>query len=242
VRLEALGRTDTGLVREKNEDRGFIGQRLFVVADGLGGHAGGEVASAMLVERLEPLDTLPVLDHAHAAAVLTESVKDANRLIRERSLHEAALKGMGTTCTIALRVGEDQLVLAQVGDSSAYLLRGDGQLQRITPDHSFVGALVEAGYITEDQARTHPQRSVILRAIGLEPDVEVDVGEPLALEDGDVVVLVSDGVSGVVTTEQLTAIVRSDSLEQTVDAIIDAAKAGGGPDNITVVLIHVHAD
>lgn len=240
MRLEALGRTDTGLVREKNEDRGFIGQRVFVVADGLGGHAGGEIASAMLVERLEQLDSSRIDDPGAARTALTEAVRDANRLIRERVVAEPALSGMGTTCTIALRLGEGALVLAQVGDSSAYLLRGEAPLARITPDHSFVGALVEAGYITEDQARTHPQRAVILRAIGLEDDVEVDVGEPLLLAAGDKVLLVSDGVSGVVAAEPLTGIVRELGLADAVDAIIQAAKDGGGPDNITVVLIHVH--
>src|SRR5690606_34866978 len=183
VRVVAYGQSDVGLVREKNEDRAFVGRQLFVVADGMGGHRAGEVASAMLVDRLDELDASSFETMEAAQDALLESIRDANRRIFEHAQADPEREGMGTTVTAALLFG-DTLLWGQVGDTCAYLLR-DGALTRVTPDHSFVGALIEAGYISVEEARTHPQRSVILKAVGHKPELDVDAGTPLPLQVGD---------------------------------------------------------
>lgn len=213
-----------------------MGRQLFVVADGLGGHRGGDVASSMLVERLDDLDTMTFTSAEQAQEALLDAIRDANRLIYERAQREPEREGMGTTCTAALLHG-DELLFGQVGDTRAYLLRGADPPLRVTPDHSFVAALVEAGYISAEEARTHPQRSVILRAIGQQPQVDVDCAPPVPLLSGDLVVLCSDGVSGVVDDATIAGIARSKPIEEAVDALVEAALAAGGPDNITVVIL-----
>lgn len=235
MRIEAIGRTDVGLVRERNEDRGYAGRQLFIVADGLGGHAAGDVASEMLVGRLDELDQVAFTSDDEASAAVVAAIEDANRLIHQRAAAEPEREGMGATCTVAL-VREGRLLLAQVGDSRAYLLR-DGDLKQVTPDHSFVGALVEAGYLSPQQARTHPKRSVILRAVGVEPTVEVAVVEPIVLRDGDEVLLCSDGITSVLEDPHIRDLVSSAPLDTAADALVAAARDAGGPDNITVVLL-----
>ena len=239
MRIEAIGRTDVGLVRERNEDRGYAGRQLFIVSDGLGGHAAGDVASDMLVRRLDELDNVPFASDDEAAAAVAEAIRDANRQIHERARHEPERAGMAATCTVALVRG-DRLLLAQVGDSRAYLLRG-GRLQQVTPDHSFVGALVEAGYLSPEQARNHPKRSVLLRAVGVDPEVEVATVAPIDLEDGDEVLLCSDGITGVLEDERILSLLDHARLDEAADALVAAARDAGGPDNITVVLLRASA-
>jgi PPM family protein phosphatase len=238
VRIEACGRTDVGMVRERNEDRALVGQRLFVVADGVGGHNAGDVASSMLVAQLDDLDVRDFADADEAQGALESAIREANDRIHQRAVHEPEREGMASTVTAALVHGRT-MVLAQVGDTRAYLKRGDAPLRKVTPDHSFVGALVDAGYITAEEARTHPKKSVILKAVGLEPDVQPEAGERLELEVGDEVVLVSDGVHGVIDDATLEQLVHGRPLDTAVDDVIAAARDAGGPDNITVVVVRV---
>jgi PPM family protein phosphatase len=238
VKIEAYGRTDVGMVRERNEDRALVGQRLFVVADGVGGHNAGDVASSMLVAQLDDLDIRTFGDADEALAALIAAISEANDRIHQRAVHEPEREGMASTVTAAL-VHEGQMVIAQVGDTRAYLKRGPEPMRKVTPDHSFVGALVDAGYITAEEARTHPKKSVILKAVGLEGKVTPEPGERIDLQVGDEVVLVSDGVHGVIDDDQLESLVHGRPLADAVDDVIAAARDAGGPDNITIVVVRV---
>jgi protein phosphatase len=239
VKIEAYGRTDVGRVRERNEDRALVGERLFVVADGVGGHNAGDVASSMLVAQLDDLDIRVFDDPEQAEQALIASISDANGRIHHRAGREPAREGMATTVTAAL-ICQTTMVFAQVGDTRAYIKRGsDTPLRRLTPDHSFVGALVDAGYITPEEARVHPKRSVILKAVGLEPEVKPEAGERVEVQVGDEFILVSDGVHGVITDQQLDDLIHRQPLDQAVDAVIQAARDAGGPDNITIVVVRV---
>jgi serine/threonine protein phosphatase PrpC len=238
VKIEAYGRTDVGRVRERNEDRALVGQRLFVVADGVGGHNAGDVASSMLVAQLDDLDIRSFADADEALAALMGAISEANDRIHQRAIHEPEREGMASTVTAALVCGE-QMVLAQVGDTRAYLKRGADPMRKVTPDHSFVGALVDAGYITAEEAKTHPKKSVILKAVGLEASLTPEAGERLDLVPGDEVVLVSDGVHGVIDDTLLEQLVHGRPLDLAVDEVIAAAREAGGPDNITIVVVRV---
>ena len=241
MKITAYGRTDVGRVRERNEDRALVGERLFVVADGVGGHNAGDVASSMLVAQLDDLDVRSFADADAALAGLMASIKEANDRIHQRSLNEPEREGMASTVTAALVHGS-RMVFAQVGDTRAYLKRGDEPMRRVTPDHSFVGALVDAGYITVEEARVHPKRSVILKAVGLEAKLEPDPGEAIDLQEGDEVILVSDGVHGVLEDAQIEELVHGQPLDRAVDDVIAASREAGGPDNITIVVVRAGED
>lgn len=241
VKLEAFGRTDVGLVRERNEDRALVGERLFVVADGLGGHNSGDVASSMLVAELDGLDVMSFDSPDAAYQALVRGIEAANARIHKRAVDEPERDGMGTTVTAGLVHG-DMMMLAQVGDTRAYLKRGDAPMRRITPDHSYVGALVEAGVISEADARLHPKRSVILKALGQDEKISVDPGEHITMQPGDEVLMVSDGVHGVVEDAELEALTHGRPLMHAVDGVIAAARDAGGPDNITIVMVRVLGD
>lgn len=236
MKLEAYGRTDIGRQRDHNEDRALVGRNLFVVADGLGGHNAGEVASSMLVAILDDLDATPFPSADEGQAALLAAIADANARIHQRAQNEPDRDGMATTVTAAL-VCDDTMVFGQVGDTRAYLKRGEEPMRRVTPDHSFVGALVDAGYISPEEAKTHPQRSVILKAVGQNDTIEVDPGETLRLQPGDEVILASDGVTGVIDDATLEHLVHRQPLQYAVDAVIQAALDAGGPDNITIVVV-----
>ncbi len=241
MKIEAYGRTDVGLVRERNEDRALVGSRLFVVADGVGGHNAGDVASSMLVAQLDDLDVRDFPDPQQALAALMATIVDANDRIHQRAAHEPERDGMASTVTAGLICGTT-MVLAQVGDTRAYLKRPGQAMRKVTPDHSFVGALVDAGYITAEEAKVHPKRSVILKAVGLEATLEPEAGEQLQLLPGDEVILVSDGVHGVVSDEDLERLVHTRPLDAAVDDVIAAARDAGGPDNITIVVVRASDD
>jgi protein phosphatase len=220
--------SDVGREREGNEDSFLDQPPLFAVADGMGGAQAGEVASGIAVEALA---------EAGEAHDLQRAIEDANTRIHTRAKGDRGLSGMGTTVTAAW-VDADSLTLAHVGDSRAYRLR-DGALEQLTEDHSLVGGLVRMGSITPAEAQEHPQRSVILRAVGVEPQVEVDVDEH-ALAGGDVYLLCSDGLSGMVRDEVIEATLALDaSLEDQAEMLIELANASGGRDNITAVLFRV---
>ncbi|HET6549317.1 MAG TPA: Stp1/IreP family PP2C-type Ser/Thr phosphatase, partial [Solirubrobacter sp.] len=225
--------SDLGLQRQGNEDNYFVRAPLFVVADGMGGAQAGEVASEMAVDAFE--GGLP--DGGSAGEGLRHVIEEANRRIHERSRTEHQRAGMGTTVTAA-HVGEESVTVAHVGDSRAYLVR-EGEVKRLTKDHSLVGELVERGKLTEDQAESHPQRSVITRALGPEPSVQVDVDE-FAARAGDLFMVCSDGLTSMVPEAHLAPIIAgADSLADAGRELIAAANAAGGRDNITVVLFRL---
>jgi PPM family protein phosphatase len=240
MRLSSFAATDVGRQRSGNEDSLLRGSTVFAVADGLGGHQGGEVASAMAVERLAALDGRAFAEPAEAAQALADAIGDANRAILERGVADPNLWGMGTTVTAAAVVADLVLQLAHVGDSRAYLLRGEGPPRQLTTDHTVVGELVRRGRLTPRQAAAHPERSVLTRAVGLDPDVPVEQPAPLELQPGDQVLLCSDGLTETVADEQLAAVLAGEADgEEACQALIAAANAAGGPDNITVVLLRV---
>jgi PPM family protein phosphatase len=231
--VEQAGRTDVGRQRTANEDSLVVRPPLFAVADGMGGAKAGEVASAVAVEAVEDAreSTEP------AEAQLAGIVRDANRRIYDLAVADESRRGMGTTLTLA-KVHGGEVSLAHVGDSRAYRLR-DGELEQLTRDHSLVAELERSGQITAEAAEHHPQRSIITRALGPEPDVEVDT-YTLAGREGDVFLICSDGLTSMISDEEVTAILRSaGSLDEAAGTLVRAANQSGGKDNITVILFRL---
>jgi protein phosphatase len=230
VKLRVGVATDIGRVREKNEDSYLVEEPLFAVADGMGGHKGGDVASQLALETIEGEPT----------ADLAKRLRDANAAVFERSQSDRSVTGMGTTVTAVVVEGTSAL-FAHVGDSRAYLLRA-GDLRQLTDDHTLVARMVKSGEITEAEAEVHPHRSVLTRALGTEPDVIVDEFD-VALTDGDRLLLCSDGLTGMVTEEQIVAILSAAPDPQDAsNRLVRAANRAGGVDNITVVVIDVEAE
>lgn len=226
--VEVAQLSDTGLVRAHNEDRALAVAPLLVVADGMGGAKAGEVAAQMTVDALARTGPQPSVEHVVGA------IDDANREIRELSQSDPDHAGMGTTVTAVL-VRDDGITALHVGDSRAYVIRGS-QIRQVTDDHSLVGELVRQGQLTADEAERHPSRNIITRALGAEADVTVD-RVPLALEADDVVLVCSDGLSTMVTNDEIVAIVAgSTSLRRAAESLVQAALSGGGSDNVTVIL------
>jgi PPM family protein phosphatase len=226
--------SDLGRQRQGNEDSYYVRAPLFVVADGMGGAQAGEVASELAVRQFE--GGLP--DGQDPGEALAALIQEANARIHEQARSDAQHAGMGTTTTAAYLSG-DTVVVAHVGDSRCYLLR-DGDLIRLTRDHSLVGELVARGKLTEEQAESHPQRSVITRALGPEASVEVDV-EAFPARPGDVFLLCSDGLTSMVHEPQLKLLLadRERPLEESGRSLIAAANEAGGRDNITVILFRI---
>lgn len=224
--------SDVGLLRDGNEDAAFAGRRLLAVADGMGGHAAGEVASAAVIAALEQLDELGV-NAGDPREALREAVHDANVHLRDMVAAESDLQGMGTTVTAVLTDG-DYTWLAHVGDSRAYLLR-DGHLTQLTRDHTFVQQLVDEGRIRKEDASTHPQRNFITRALDGREGIDIDL-DRLDLQPGDRLLLCSDGLSGVVSDESIAEVLTGSTPEEAVQRLIDLALRGGGPDNITCIV------
>ncbi|GAB3206268.1 Stp1/IreP family PP2C-type Ser/Thr phosphatase [Marinactinospora thermotolerans] len=235
IALRYAAYSDVGCLREGNEDSAYAGPYLLAVADGMGGHAGGEIASAVAISTLMPLDDdVPGNEMVQS---LAQAVERANMLLAQRVSEDPRLENMGTTLTAMLWSGA-RAALIHVGDSRAYLLR-DGELSQITHDHTLVQTLVDEGKISEDEVATHPQRSLLLRAIQGQTNVDPDISVREA-KVGDRYLLCSDGLSGVVSKETLQETLLS---EPNVDAaarrLIDLANRGGGPDNITAVVADV---
>jgi protein phosphatase len=230
---DTIWKTDTGRQRRENEDSALAQAPVFVVADGMGGAQAGEVASQIAIEAFAR--ELPSTGTAEQR--LVTRVQEANRQIFDVSRAERERAGMGTTLTAAY-LADSNLTIAHVGDSRAYLFR-DGSLKRLTQDHSLVDELVRRGKLTEEQAAEHPQRSIITRALGPEPEVEVDTFT-YPVRAGDVLLLCSDGLTSMVSEERIGEILAScDSLKNAAPALIDEANAAGGRDNITVVLFRI---
>ena len=233
---QATGVSDAGRKRRRNEDAYVVDPPLFAVADGMGGARAGEVAAQL------------------AAAVLRESpgddgdpeqrvvalIQEANRQIYERARTDAEASGMGTTITAAM-LGQDQVAIGHVGDSRAYRIR-NGELEQLTEDHSLVADLMRSGRLTPEEAETHPQRSVITRALGTDPEVDVDT-LAVAAQPGDVFLLCSDGLTTMIGDEEILQALRdSDTLEQAARTLVKAANRRGGDDNITVVLFRLDGE
>ena len=244
-RLEALrnarpsfgSRTDVGCVRDHNEDSLIVRPPLFVVADGMGGHAAGEVASEIAVQVISEL--APAAPDAEA---LGRAVEAANEAIIDAAHEGRGRQGMGTTVTAAMLQGE-RLVIAQVGDSRAYLLH-QGALQQLTRDHSLVADMIEAGELTREEARTHPERSMITRALGSVPGTRPDLYE-INVETGDRLLLCSDGLTTMLHDDEIEEILaRSHDPQRAAAQLVNEAIAAGGYDNVTVVVADVtgHAE
>jgi protein phosphatase len=237
--VRAFGATHTGRVRAGNEDSYFVGDAVYAVADGMGGHQAGEIASDAALEPLRSLDVHAMTDPADITDALSAAVRQANTLVVERAQADPALEGMGTTLT-AIAVRDGQLHLAHVGDSRAYLLRDNEKMSQLTTDHTLVERLIQEGRLSRDEAATHPQRNVITRAIGHEPTVDVEVLPPITLQDGDQVLLCSDGLTGPVDDDRISALLKeTPDGEAAVNGLLAEANAAGGPDNITAVLLRV---
>ncbi|HEV2821287.1 MAG TPA: Stp1/IreP family PP2C-type Ser/Thr phosphatase [Solirubrobacteraceae bacterium] len=227
--------SDTGRQRRANEDACFARSPVFVVADGMGGAQAGEVASRLAVETFEP--GLDEDGDTSAEAALSARIRLANERIHDVAQSDRARQGMGTTITAAV-VGEHEVAVAHVGDSRAYRLRDD-TFERLTDDHSLVEELQRQGKLTAQEATHHPQRSIITRALGPEPSVEVDSATWPA-EPGDVFLLCSDGLTSMVEDGQVEALLReASSMEQAARSLVAAANEAGGRDNITVVLFRL---
>ncbi len=229
--------TDVGRARDSNEDRAAAGDTLFAVADGMGGHVGGEVAARIAVDTLQS-----AYDQNPTIAGLREAFVAANSAIWEKSLEVEQLRGMGTTLTAAgLTVGSDGrdvMCLANVGDSRAYLMSG-GQVRQITADHSLAEERVRHGEMTEAEAEVHPHRHILTRALGVGPDVDVDLWE-LHVHTGDRLLLCSDGLTNEVSVAQISQVLETvKDPRKAARALVDRANAHGGSDNITVVVVDV---
>lgn len=222
-------RTDVGSVREQNEDSLIVSPPLFVVADGMGGHAAGEVASEIAVNTIAELAP----DHADAEA-LGHAVEEANRDIINAAIAGEGREGMGTTVTAAI-LERNRLVIAQVGDSRAYLLH-NGEMTQLTRDHSLMANMIEAGQITPEEARFHPSRSVITRALGNDPDTVPDLYE-INVESGDRLLLCSDGLYSMLEDDEIAAVMRRvNDPQRCATTLVNGAIAAGGHDNVTVII------
>jgi protein phosphatase len=243
--LRHSARTDVGMIRSGNEDNfaaHAIGDRgLFVVADGMGGHAAGEVASEMAVQTLErELAAVKDLADTGAAERITDALRLANRSIHDRTITEVDKQGMGTTASVLI-VSGSRYMIGQVGDSRVYLLR-DGALHQLTKDHSYVQEQVDAGFLTPEQARYHPYSNVITRCVGASPDVQPDIyqGE---VRLGDLFLVASDGLTGMVDDRRLQMLLMSRAEpDRKVHALISEANGRGGLDNITAIVVQVAAE
>jgi len=242
VKLIHAARTDVGMIRSGNEDNFTVdatqARGIFIVADGMGGHAAGEVASEMAVQIvLDELRNVRDLDGEDVVQLVASALKLANRQIHERTLTEVDKQGMGTTASVLVLSGARYLI-GQVGDSRVYLLRA-GKFAQLTKDHSYVQEQVDAGYLTPEQARYHPYSNVITRCVGAGSDVEPDIyrGE---VKPGDVFLVASDGLTGMVDDRRLAQLLSSPALpERKVQALISEANGRGGLDNITAIIVQV---
>ena len=242
--MTVAARSDVGMIRSGNEDSFFVlpskERGVFIVADGMGGHAAGEVASEMAVQIVaRELQEVRDLHSEDAREHLAEAIRIANRAIYDRTIAESDKQGMGTTTSVLI-VADARYMIGQVGDSRIYLLR-DGALRQLTKDHSYVQEQVDAGLLTPEQARYHPYSNVITRCVGASEEVEPDtfMGE---LRVGDVFLVASDGLTGMVDDRRLQQLLLSRaSAGRVVDALIAEANYRGGLDNITAVVVQITA-
>jgi serine/threonine protein phosphatase PrpC len=240
VHITCAGRTDVGIIRSGNEDSYLMvpERGIFIVADGMGGHAAGEVASEMAVRFVaRELGSLKGLSDDQVADRMRGAIRAANGAIFQRTLTEHDKRGMGTTVT-ALVLYDTRFLVGQVGDSRAYLFR-DGNLIQLTKDHSYVQEQVDAGYLTPEQARSHPYSNVITRCVGANSDVMPDIYLG-TVQPKDLFLLASDGLTGMLEDTQLAELLGASQMPQElVDKLITEANRHGGLDNITAILVRV---
>jgi len=245
--MEVAALTDVGCQRENNEDsysawrpaspealqaKGY----LFTVADGMGGHEGGQEASRLATQTIEQVYS--TAESADTRALLLRAFEAAHRSIREYADNHPALHGMGTTCTAIAVIGHD-LYYAHVGDSRLYLARG-GKVYRLTRDQSYVGRLVEQGIISDEEAGNHPQRNILIGALGAGSEVVPESPEqPISLEKADVLVLCTDGLWSLVTEDEIQKALSAKTLEESCRRLVQLAKDRGGPDNITLQTVRI---
>ena len=247
MELHVHGETETGRVRDHNEDSilRLGGEQsppgvdaLLVVADGMGGHAAGEVASKLTVEHIEQRFTSGAFASTTAdefEEALRTLLQNVNQVVHTAG-QDTDKRGMGTTCTL-VAIKDDNLYYAHVGDSRAYLLRGR-KLEQVTDDHSWVEDMVRAGSLSKEEARTHPNRNVITRAIGLDASVAVDTGV-CALRDGDLIMLCSDGLNSMISDEEIHTVLEKSSFKNVCTNLITAANEAGGHDNTSIAVAYL---
>jgi serine/threonine protein phosphatase PrpC len=226
--------SDTGKKRRRNEDNYVVAPPLFAVADGMGGAQAGEVASKLAASALEGEGEAPL----HGVERVASLIHEANRRVYERASSDPAASGMGTTMTVAL-LENGTVTIGHVGDSRAYLVR-DGQMEQLTDDHSLVNELLKSGKLSPEEAEGHPQRSVITRAVGTDPDVDVDAFT-IDAQEGDVFLLCSDGLTDMVDDVDILDLLERhrEDLDRAVRSLVAAANRGGGEDNITAVAFRI---
>ena len=239
MRVIAHGKTDKGLVRKENEDAFCIEEDLglLAIADGMGGHASGEVASKMAIEILK--ESLKKVGQSLPGR-LSSGVKLANRMIYEAAQSQSQLNGMGTTLT-ALQLNGNRLSIAHVGDSRAYLIRG-GVIEQITDDHTIVSEQVARGMMTKEEAARSDMRNILSRALGIASEVDVDV-EEFTVSEGDQLVLCSDGLSELISEDEILSEVQSTKRpDLACNKLVNLANQRGGEDNVTVIVAHLHRE
>lgn len=254
LRVVAGGITDIGRLREENQDHlgdfeptasaRMLG-RLWIVADGVGGHRGGRVASGMAVDALADAyysldndDTLPAGGSPTIEDRLMRSFREANEKIFTQAQRDPSVHGMASTCT-ALVLYAGRVFVGHLGDSRAYLVR-DGQIRQLTTDHSLVQERIDAGLLTPEEARTHADRNIITRSLGFEPDIEPEIlRPPIAVQPGDRYVLSTDGLHGLVSDAEIAETVQRFEPPEACRRLVEAANASGGPDNITVQVLRI---
>jgi serine/threonine protein phosphatase PrpC len=240
--LKFAAGTDKGLLREINEDSCMIipgcssSPYAFIIADGMGGHNCGEIASRMAVEYVSEFmrSNGSKLGRDNMQQELRSVVEQANRAVYEKSLESDEYSGMGTTLTIAVIDGET-LTAAHVGDSRLYMVR-DGEIRQLTEDHSYIGELLRSGSLTREEAEKHPGRNIITRAVGCSPEILVDVVSQEIMKN-DIFILCTDGLTNMICDNEISGIVRENSPEEACSRLIEAANRQGGDDNITVIVI-----
>lgn len=240
MRFTCAGNTHVGVVRSGNEDNFLVDHQrgIFIVADGMGGHAAGEVASEMAVAIIaDQVDGIRTLSRDGAAQRMSDSIRLANDRIFKRTVEEHDKRGMGTTVTVLILFARRYLI-GQVGDSRAYLFR-NGRLDQITKDHSYVQEQVDSGLLTPEQARTHPYSNVITRCVGANEEVTPDIYVG-TIESGDILLLASDGLTGMLEDSDLVNILKQEGgPDSWVDSMIADANRRGGLDNVTAVIIRI---
>ena len=239
MRIEGGARSDQGRVRTSNEDSfvADVGKRLFLVADGMGGHAAGEIASRITAEKVKEIVSAAG-PGSSMEELLQLAVQEANAAVHEAQKIQAECRGMGSTLTV-LAFSDDRYHVAQVGDSRAYLWR-KGSLTQLTQDHSLVWPLYKSGVITKDDISRNPRKNLITRSIGTQPQVEADLQAGDALE-GDLFLLCSDGLTDVLSDDEIAGILSNGKADpqKLTDLLVAAANMGGGPDNITTVIAYL---